>query len=135
MVWPRMNRKTSRKAFSNYIDAHKHDVYQISLLLVGNPSDAERISIEAFHQIYDQMDNPRNTLRLYGNVVHLSMDYLNQELMEESSEDHCKKTSYRAHTPLEESLLCLPLKDRVTIVLKYTCSLSTDDMKEILTIV
>ncbi|MCA1010575.1 hypothetical protein [Halobacillus halophilus] len=131
MIWPRMNRK---KEFFNYIDTHKHDVYQISLLLVGDPSAAERISMEAFHYVYDQMDNPRSTHRLYGKIVHLAMDYLNEGLMEENSQYNGKNTSSRSHTLLEESLLCLSLRERAAIVLKYTCSLPADDVQEILTI-
>ncbi|SFF57243.1 DNA-directed RNA polymerase specialized sigma subunit, sigma24 family [Halobacillus alkaliphilus] len=137
LAWP----VTKRKRINDYIESHKHNVFELSLLLVGNASVAEEISANAFLQVCRQTGDHRtlhqNHLPLYAKVVHLAEGYVKQVKqadldLEGGHEDSWDMPLSKERKLLYEALMGLPMRDRVILTLKHTCSLSTEDVQKIL---
>ncbi|MGP4074712.1 RNA polymerase sigma factor [Halobacillus sp. K22] len=137
LAWP----VTKRKRINDYIESHKNSVFEFSLLLVGNASAAEEISTSAFLQVCQQRGDHRTLhqshLPLYVKVVHLAEGYMKhgkqaEPYLKDGHADTKDIPLFKERELLYEALMDLPMRDRVILVLKHTCSLSTEDVQEVL---
>ncbi|GGF28912.1 ECF RNA polymerase sigma factor SigW [Halobacillus andaensis] len=117
------------QSFVDYVNVHKDQVYQLSYMLTGNSRAAEEISTEAFLRAYTQTNYKRyitkNHTQLYRIVVDLVTDYLAERKTETGKKKVGKDT-------LEDSLIALPIRERVKVVLKYIFELQSRDIEAIL---
>ncbi|MYL73123.1 hypothetical protein GLW00_20105 [Halobacillus litoralis] len=143
-IHKRMNNRR-HKTFNNYVEYHKDMVYQICFSILGCPLVAEEISISVFHQAYIDLcyeESPSVQKDwLHNEIIYQVFDYFEQEKM---SKKHPIDINERNNTTLSNeklskneetlrnTLLSLPLTDRIFIVLRNTCSLSAKEVNKIM---
>ncbi|REJ07969.1 hypothetical protein [Halobacillus trueperi] len=140
-------RKNNRrhKTFYNYVEYHKDMVYQICFRILGSPLVAEKISISVFHQAYIDLSYEESPSVqkdwLHKEVIYQVFDYFEQEKMskkhpveinEYNNTTLSNENLSKNEETLRNSLLSLPLTDRIFVVLRNTCSLSAKEVNIIM---
>jgi len=124
--------------FDEFFDAHYAEVVRTLTLAIGEAGRAEDGAQEAFAQAYRKWSTVSRMERPVGWVVVVGINRLKRWIIrgertwstdqEPAADSHDPTATIAGGTDLRDALDRLPPRQRATVVLRYLCDLSTDDV-------